>query len=244
MKIKIVNPNTTWGMTRDIEAAGKRYAWSGTEVYAVSPSTGPESIESQYDEYLAVPGLLSEILKGDREEGADAFTIACFGEPGLMAAREVTDKPVVGIAQAAFITAKMIAPSFSILYVLPRAEPLVRNALALHKDEPFCRSCRSTGLGVLDFHRDLEAGLKALEEQGRRCIDEDGAESIVLGCAGFAAFMDQLEERLGVPVIDGAGPAVKLCEMLVGIGRKTVKTGFWAPPEPKQIFGLDDIRKY
>ena len=79
MKIKIINPNTTWTMTEDISVAGKKFARPDTEVYAVSPSTGPESIESMYDEYLAVPGVLSEIIKGDREEHADAFIIACFG---------------------------------------------------------------------------------------------------------------------------------------------------------------------
>ena len=87
MKIKIINPNTTWTMTEDISVAGKKFARPDTEVYAVSPSTGPESIESMYDEYLAVPGVLSEIIKGDREEHADAFIIACFGDPGLLAAK-------------------------------------------------------------------------------------------------------------------------------------------------------------
>ena len=118
MKIKIINPNTTWTMTEDISVAGKKFARPDTEVYAVSPSTGPESIESMYDEYLAVPGVLSEIIKGDREEHADAFIIACFGDPGLLAAKEVTEKPVIGIAQAAFTVAKMIAPNFSVVYVL------------------------------------------------------------------------------------------------------------------------------
>ena len=74
-----------------------------------------------YDEYLAVPGVLSEIIKGDREEHADAFIIACFGDPGLLAAKEVTEKPVIGIAQAAFTVAKMIAPNFSVVYVLDRS---------------------------------------------------------------------------------------------------------------------------
>lgn len=144
MKIKIINPNTTMAMTRNIEIAGKKFARPDTEVYAVSPATGPESIESMYDEYLAVPGVLSEIIKGDREEGADAFIIACFGDPGLEAAKEVTDKPVIGIAQAAIATAKMIAPNFSVVYVLDRAESVVRNVIHLHGAESSCRSCRST----------------------------------------------------------------------------------------------------
>ncbi len=244
MKIKIINPNTTWSMTEDIETAGKRYARNGTEVYAVSPATGPESIESMYDESLAIPGVLSEIIKGDREEGADAFIIACFGDPGLLAAKEVTEKPVIGIAQAAFITAKMIAPNFSVVYVLDRSEQVVRDVVRLHGMEQFCRSCRSTGLGVLDFDRDREAGLRALADQGRRCVEEDGAECVILGCAGFVQFVDALRKELGVPVIDGVSPAVKLCEVLVDMDCKTAKRNLWSNPEPKEILGLSDIVKF
>lgn len=244
MKIKIINPNTTWSMTRDIELAGKRRARPDTEVYAVSPSTGPESIESMYDDYMAVPGVLSEIIKGDREEGADAFIIACFGDPGLLAAKEVTDKPVVGIAQAAFITARLISPNFSVVYVLDRAEQVIREALRLHGAEGVCRSCRSTGLSVLDFDKDPEAGMRALEEQSRKCIEEDGAECVVLGCAGFVQFVDSLSKKFGVPIIDGVSPAVKLCEALVDMNCKTAKRNLWSAPEPKKIFGLDDIIKF
>jgi len=244
VKIKIINPNTTWAMTRDIEIGGKRFARPDTEVYAVSPATGPESIESMYDECLAIPGVLSEIIKGDREEGADAFIIACFGDPGLEAAKEVTDKPVIGIAQAAFATAKMIAPNFSVVYVLDRAETVVRNVVHLHGVESSCRSLRSTGLGVLDFDRDKEAGLRALADQSRKCMEEDGAECVVLGCAGFVQFVDKLNEELPIPVIDGIGPAVKMCEALVDMGCKTTKYKLWANPEPKEILGLNDILKF
>ena len=97
MKIKIINPNTTQSMTESIENLARRVARSDTQVWAVTPASGPDSIECYVDEYLAVPGVLKEVIRGDREEGADAFIIACFGDPGLQAAREVTSKPVLGI---------------------------------------------------------------------------------------------------------------------------------------------------
>lgn len=155
-----------------------------------------------------------------------------------------TDKPVIGIAQAAIATAKMIAPNFSVVYVLDRAESVVRNVIHLHGAESSCRSCRSTGLGVLDFDRDPEAGMRALAEQSRRCRDEDGAECVVLGCAGFVQFVEGLNRELGIPVIDGVSPAVKLCEALVDMGLKTSKHCLWSNPEPKKILGLDDVIKF
>ena len=104
MQIRIVNPNTTWSMTRLIGAAAASVAGPGTVVEAVSPAMGPASIESHYDEALAVPGLLSEIERGEAE-GVDGYVIACFGDPGLEAARELASGPVVGIAEAAMRTA-------------------------------------------------------------------------------------------------------------------------------------------
>ena len=101
MKIKLINPNTTLSMTDSIRKMAETVADLGTEILAVSPASGPESIECYVDEYLAVPGVVQEVIKGDLEEGVDAYVIACFGDPGLQAAREVTEKPVVGICEAA-----------------------------------------------------------------------------------------------------------------------------------------------
>ncbi len=75
MKIKLVNPNTTWAMTRAIEASGKARARPGTEIVAVSPQSGPASIESYYDEYLCIPGVLEEVRKAD----AEAILLGCAG---------------------------------------------------------------------------------------------------------------------------------------------------------------------
>jgi Asp/Glu/hydantoin racemase len=92
----------------------QRIAAPGTEIVAVSPDFGPPSIEGYYDEALAVPGLLAEIRQGEAEE-FDGYVIACFGDPGLHAARELARGPVVGIAEAAIHFASVIAPGFSVV---------------------------------------------------------------------------------------------------------------------------------
>ncbi len=241
MRIKIINPNTTMLMTRSIETAGRKYARQDTEVFAVSPSMGPQSIESHYDESLAVPGVLEEVIKGERQEEADAFIIACFGDPGLWAAREATAKPVVGIAEAAIATAKLIAPNFSIVSVLNRSKRMTEEILHMHGAERWCRSIRSTGLSVLDFGRDPKIGLRALTEESIKAVKEDGAECILLGCAGFVDFVEELQKKLGVPVLDGVTPAVKLAEALVDMGCYTSKALTWGVPEKKQIIGFSQI---
>ena len=241
MKIKIINPNTTQAMTDSIREMAEKYADEGTEIIAVSPATGPDSIETFIDEYLAVPGVIQEIIKGDKDEDVDAFVIACFGDPGLQAAREATDKPVLGIAESAITTAKFIAPYFSVVSVLDRSRKMTEDLVRDYGAEPFCKSIRSTGLSVLEFGKNPQKGLEALLEQARKAVKEDGAECILLGCAGFVDFVEKMREELGVPVLDGVMPAVKLAEALVKMGVKTSKYNTWKPQEPKTINGFESI---
>jgi allantoin racemase len=108
MRILVVNPNTTPSMTSKIGAAARAAASAGTEVAAVSPSTGPASIEGYYDEAFAVPGLIEEVRKGEAA-GFDGHVVACFDDTGVDAARCVARGPVVGIAEAAMHVATLIA---------------------------------------------------------------------------------------------------------------------------------------
>lgn len=241
MKIKLINPNTTQSMTESIEMCARKYARKDTQVYAVSPDMGVDSIECYVDEYLSVPGVLKEIVKGDREENADAYIISCFGDPGLQAAREITDKPVLGIAESAIAAAKMIAPYFSIVSVLDRSKKVTEDVVFNYGATQFCRSIRSTGLSVLEFGENPKKGLEALERESIQAVREDGAECILLGCAGFVDFVERLKSRLGVLVLDGVMPAVKFAEALVDMGLKTSKVNTWKYPEAKEYVGYTGL---
>jgi allantoin racemase len=101
-RIKIINGNTCQPMTANINTSAQSVKFPGTEIVTVQPQGGPESIESFYDEYLAIPGILEQIIL-DRD--SDAFIVACWGDPGIEAAREITAKPVIGIAEASLYVA-------------------------------------------------------------------------------------------------------------------------------------------
>ncbi|MFB5189582.1 aspartate/glutamate racemase family protein [Alicyclobacillus fastidiosus] len=238
MKIKLINPNTTWSMTKSIEEAAKKYASDDVTVFAVSPQMGPTSIESYYDDYLAIPGTLDEIRKGDEEEGCDGYVIACFGDPGLHAARELTDKPVVGIAEAATFMASMLARRFSVVTVLDRSRCLIEDVVNSYVPGGKIASVRTTGWAVLAFEQNPEEGLAALAQESRRAVAEDGAEAILLGCAGFADFAQDLERQLGVPVLDGVAAATKFVELLVRMNKTTSKVLTYARPEQKSMTGI------
>ena len=236
MKIKVINPNTTLEMTRGIEAAGKLAARPGTEILAVSPESGPASIESYYDEYLCIPGVLEEVKRGE-EEGADAYVIACYGDPGLHAAREVTEAPVIGIAEASMYLASMLAARFSIVTVLPRIRTMMEEMVASYGMSHRVVSIRTTPLCVLDIERDPGTSWQMVRDDARRAVEEDDAEAVLLGCAGMAEFAESIEEELGVPVIDGVVAAVKFAEGVVDLGKKTSKRKTYSPPERKSFSG-------
>ncbi len=235
MKIKVINPNTTVSMTEKIGIAAQAVANSGTEIIATSPSMGPVSIEGHYDEALSVVGLLEEIRKGEAE-GVDGYVIACFGDPGLLAARELTRRPVVGIAEAAMHAASLISTSFSIVTTLSRTRIIAQHLVENYGMNKFCRNIRSTDIAVLELETDSNAR-KIITGECRKALVEDGAEAIVLGCSGMADLAKEISQEIGAPVIDGVGTAVKFVEILVCLGLETSKVGSLAFPISKPYTG-------
>ncbi|MDJ0949138.1 MAG: aspartate/glutamate racemase family protein [Alphaproteobacteria bacterium] len=236
MRILVVNPNTTASMTEKIGAAARSVAAPGTEIIAVNPAHGPESIEGYYDEVFSVPGLLEEIAKGEAG-GVDGHILACFDDTGLDAARTAATAPVVGICEAALHTAALVAGSFSIVTTLARSVPALESLVQKYGMARQCRRVRASEVPVLaleDPDSDARAEIRA---EIARAVEEDRAEAIVLGCAGMADLTRDLSAEFGLPVIDGVVAAVKLVEGLAALGLKTSKVGGYAAPLPKTYAG-------
>ena len=147
MRLNIVNPNTTAAMTKVIAAAAAKAARPGTVIRAVESAFGPPSIEGAYDDAFAVPGLLKRIKEGEAE-GADAHVIACFDDTGLDAARALANAPVVGIGEAGFFAAAMLAHRFSVVTTLSRSVPVLENNLLRYGLDRRCARVRRTGAGA------------------------------------------------------------------------------------------------
>ncbi|WP_368183092.1 aspartate/glutamate racemase family protein [Anaerotruncus rubiinfantis] len=239
MKILVINPNIVLPMTRDIEATARTAAGPGVQVDAVSPRIGPSAIECYLEFNYASIGVVDTIARTEKEGGADAYITACFCDPGLEAGREITEKPVVGICEAAVTYARMLAPNFSIVTVLDATRRLNEFRMVSYHAEKLCKSIRPTHVGVLEFRENPQCGLDALFEQSRLAVEEDGARCILLGCAGFAAAAREFTEKLGVPVLDGVTLAVRLAESLVQTGHKNVATLSRAYLETKTMKGFD-----
>jgi len=235
MRILVVNPNTTASMTAKIGAAARAVASPGTEITALEPEQGPVSVEGHYDGAFCLPGLLQCIRRGEAE-GYDGFVVACFDDPGIAACREIATGPVIGICEASMIAASLIAHSFSVVTTLPRAIPIIEELAHRYGMDRRLRRVRAAAIPVLALEEGPDAALK-VQAEIVRAIEDDGAEVIILGCAGMADLAAWLSERVGVPVIDGVGVAVKLVEAMVGLGLQTSKLSGYAHPHPKPYAG-------
>ncbi len=236
MKLLLINPNSTPAMTHGIASAARSVAAAGTEIVAVQPSFGPASIEGHYDDVFAAAGVLEQ-LREPASQSADAVVIACFGDPGLDAAREACSAPVLGCAEAAFHVAAMLATGFSVVTTLTRTCVIAEHLLQRYGFERRCRGVHGTDIPVLALEDGGSAVLAQIEDCAREALARDRSGAIVLGCAGMAGLCGTLQQRLGVPVIDGVAAAVKLCEALVGLGLRTSKQGDYAQPLPKLYRG-------
>lgn len=236
MRIQVINPNTTASMTEVIAAAARAAASPDTDIVAVTAATGPVSIENHYDEAVSAVAVLEAVRAGERA-GMDGHVIACFGDPALLAAREIARGPVLGIAEAAMHAASFVATGFSVVTTLGRTRVIAERLLREYGMERHCRRVRATELAVLDLEDPGRQPRRRIAEECRRALEEDGSGAIVLGCAGMADLARELQIELGVPVIDGVAVAVRFVEALVGAGIGTSKRGDLAPPQRKTYVG-------
>jgi allantoin racemase len=164
--------------------------------------------------------------------------VACFDDSGLDAARSFADGPVIGIGEAAFHMASLIAGRFTAVTTLSRSVPAIEQNLARYGLAGRCARVRASDVAVLDLETPGSTARQRISAEIAAAIREDHAEAIVLGCAGMTDLAEDLAREHRVPVLDGVTAAVKLCESLVTLGLKTSKVGGYAKPLVKRYAGL------
>ena len=234
MKIMVINPNTSISMTDHIREALFKVKRTDTELTVLCPSKGPDTIESAYDEAYAIPPTL-ELVKDACREGYDAVVLACFSDPGLEAAREISSIPIIGIEESCLHAAAMLGAKFTVL--TPRKEriPSKKEHIHMRGLNHFLASVRSLDLTVAETDANPEKTKDRLFTVSRTAVDNDGAEVLILGCAGMAGYAKELEEKLGVVVLDPAAVALKMAEAFADLGLTHSKLGLFATP-PEKVF--------
>ena len=214
--IRIINPNSNSKVTDAMSVALQPLRTrEGPRLDCVTLEQGPPGIESQAHVSQVEP-LLAQRIQSDNE--ADAFVIACYSDPGLHLCREVTTRPVFGIAECAILTAMTRGSSFGVISILHNSVARHFRHLRERGLAHLCAGDRPLGLTVAE----VESGASTYERMlkvGTQLRDEDGAEVIVMGCAGMAKHRRPLQDALGVPVIDPTQAAASMAIGVVNVSR-------------------------
>ena len=208
-KVIVINPNSSEDVTQALrDSVAPLRAASATPIECVTLKEGPPGIETQLHRAQVVEPLCR--LIGSLEGEAAAFVIACFADPGLHAAREATRRPVLGMAEAAMLMALAVGESFGILSTWPAS---VKGHWRYMRQLGLTARCAgdvAVDLGILELQRDPSLTLDRLIGAGRRLRDEHGADVLLTGCAGMAPFRAQVQEALGIPVLEPCYAAVTI----------------------------------
>jgi allantoin racemase len=237
-KILVINPVSTRAWLESDREYLQRLADKDTTVEVVGLERGPRSLETFCDVAYAGPGVLRIV----REKGSevDAIMINCFADPALDAARELTDKVVLGAGETSMSVAIQLGPKFSVISVLKNTASWVRIQAAKLGIEGKLTSAIGVDIPVLDLGKDPERTVRAIVESAREAIEKDGAEVIVLGCTGMAGLAAKIRERLDVPLIEPAATTLKMAEMLVKLGLRHNRGGLYLPLAPDKIAAYEE----
>ncbi|ATN11257.1 Asp/Glu/hydantoin racemase [Pseudomonas sp. FDAARGOS_380] len=235
MRILVVNVNTTESITETIAQQARAVASPGTEIVGLTPYFGAESVEGNFESYLAAIAVMDRVMAYDQP--FDAVIQAGYGEHGREGLQELLNVPVVDITEAAASTAMFLGHAYSVVTTLDRTVPLIEDRLKLAGLYQRCASVRASGMAVLELEDDPLGAMEAIVRQAELAIRDDKAEVICLGCGGMAGLDEQIRQRTGVPVVDGVTAAVMVAESLVRLGLSTSKVRTYATPRPKKVIG-------
>jgi allantoin racemase len=226
-RLALINPNTTEQHTAEMAGVASAVLPDRAEVKALTSPRGPSSIETAAEEVIAAAEVL-EIVRGNPD--VDAYLVACFSDPAVEAARELTAAPVVGIGEAAYRAVLMLARRFAVITTLTRGVPDIESGMDRLGVRHGCVGVLSLGIPVAEQGAGFGATNEAIVAAGRRAVDELGAEALVLACGGMAQVEGVVRERVGVPATNGVAFGALLAYGLWQAGLRTSQVGSLAPP--------------
>lgn len=220
----VINPNSSKSVTDGIDAALDPLRGFGIPIRCLTLAEGPPGIESQRQADLTI-GPMLELAAAQQD--AAGYVIACFGDPGLHALRDQTILPVVGIQEAAVLAALMLGQRFGVIAILPNSVPRHLRAFGAMGVIDRLAGDRALGLGVADL-ADPSKSLAAMIATGKRLRDEDGANVLIMGCAGMARYREPLQQETGLPVVEPTQVAVSMAlgQIRLNLSHREQKTDY------------------
>jgi Asp/Glu/hydantoin racemase len=236
MKLLLINPNITAAMTASMAEEARRSASPGTEIVTATATFGTQYVANRVEAAIAAHAVLDALAH--HAAGCDAAIISAFGDPGLAAAREFADIPVVGIEESAILLAWTLGRRYSIVCLTPRLRTWYIECAQEHGLAGRLASVRALDVPIPDITQAKQLLRDRLLAECRLAVDQDEAEVIILGGGPIAGLAREAADELPVPVLDGVSCAVRLAEALVGLHTRPPLRGSFARPPAKPAHGL------
>ncbi len=243
MKIKIINPDVNEAISQVMIKRAKKYCSPDTEIFCSSPSFGVHSVDNMFTWNISSVSVLDEILKSEKEgyDAYDAYVVACFWNPGVYAAREITDKPVVGIGQASLFCSQFVGERASVICVGDTNVHIYRNDVRAYGMENRIASYKGVNIASEHSFTKPEETIKLIANAAKEAVEQDKADVILLGCSVMSEFSEAISEIVGVPVINPIGAGVKTAEMLAAMGLKNSKKYAYHTPVDCELVNIQGI---
>jgi Asp/Glu/hydantoin racemase len=238
MRILLANPNTTHAVTERMEAVAREAVAPGTEIVAVTARAGVPYIATRAD--AVIGGMQALELLAEHAPGCDAAIVAAFGDPGLGGARELLDIPVIGMAEAAMLTACMLGARFSIVTFAAALGPWYHECVALHGLTGRLASIRCLD-GAFRSLADVQDEKESLlVDLCASAVEQDGADAVILGGAPLAGLAARVADRVAVPLVDGVAAAALQAQSLATLAPRKARAGTYRRPDAKSASGVSD----
>jgi Asp/Glu/hydantoin racemase len=236
MRILLANPNTTVAVTDRIAAVARAAASAGTEIVAVTGQTGVPYIATRADAVIGARVALD--LLADHAEGCDVAVIAAFADPGVGGARELLPIPVIGMAEAAMLTACMLGRRFSIVTFATAMGPWYRECVDYNGLSGRLASIRCVPGGFRDIATVQDEKAAELIDACRDAALRDEADVVILGGAPLAGLAGKIADQVPVPLVDGVAAAVRQAEVLAALHPRKATAGTFRRPDAKVVTGV------
>ena len=247
-RIKVIVPVCTDIWNAPVAALMERYKEPDTQIDIVNLDAGPESLEFAYDKACAELPTVKQAETAQRE-GFAGVIIYCFADPGLAAAKEALSIPVVGLCESSIHMASLRGERFTVLLAgskerFASKRIVVMNRLKGCEFDHKCASIRPLGVPVLDLEAKHDQKLAQLLTQAGTAIEQNGADTIVLGCGGILQ-TEKISSQLDVPLIVPALAALKTCESLIRMNLSQSKRCNPLPEKKKRLSctGTEDVQR-
>ena len=238
MKLLLINPNTSQSVSDLIEAEARRAAAPDTEVRVLTAAFGVAYIETRFE--ALVGAYATATLAAEHVDEADAIVVAAFGDPGIDGLRELLDIPVVGMTEAALMSACLLGGRFSIIAISRRITAWYRETVQANGLLERLASIRCLDTPLRDIGNVQEDHGARLEALCRSAVDDDGADVLIIAGAPLAGLARSIRDRIPVPVVDGVSSAVCHAQTLVSLAPAAARGGSFAPPPVKPNQGLPE----